>query len=265
MVKKILLITLGFSLAVGGFWASQAQDPMQPPQTPSNVRTTPPVVAAQTVQTDLSGTYAGTFNCDALGLTGDTTMTINGNEVTFADGRTGRIVASTTRGYTAIALQVNNAATGTTPATTAAAPMVVSLRGRKSGDRLTLTSVAGSTMKCSFVPSRSVARGRRKTTVPAATGTEVSAPAAVPSAVPTESPRPSPMPSPMPSSSPSQSPSPTPSPMPSPTPNPEPSPEPNPSPTPSGTPTPAPTPTPPEPTPSPSPSPSPSPTPTPRP
>ena len=41
------------------------------------------------------------------GLTGDTTLTINGNEFTTADGKTGRIVASTTGGYTAVALQMS--------------------------------------------------------------------------------------------------------------------------------------------------------------
>jgi hypothetical protein len=259
MIKRILLITLGISLVVGGFWASQAQDP------PQNVRTDPPAVSAQqSTQTDLSGTYAGTFNCDALGLTGDTTMTINGNEFTLADGRTGRIVATTTGGYTAVALSLTPATTATTPTT---APTVVSLRARKSGNRLTLTSVGVPMAKCSFVPSR-VARGRRTPRTPAATGTEVSAPAAVPSAVPTESPTPSqsPTPSPSPTASPEPEPVPSPTPGGSPTPMPTPTPsEPVPSPTPTPSePAPSPTPTP-TPTASPSSSPTPTPTPTPRP
>ena len=252
MLKRILLITLGFSLVVGGFWASQAQDP------PQNVRPEP-TVSAQTTQADLSGTYTGTFNCDALGLTGDTTLTITGNEFTLADGRTGRIVASTTGGYTAVALSLTPTATGTGAAAAATtAPTVVSLRARKSGNRLILTPAPGPTAKCTFTPSR-VARGRRTPRTPAATGTEVSAPATVPSPSPTESPMPSPTATPMPT----QTPSPTPTESPSPTP--EPSPEPVPSPTPSGSPTPMPTPSPGEPTPSPTASPTPSPTPTPTP
>ena len=252
MARKILLLIMAtFMLAPGGFWALQAQDPA--PQMP---RTNPQTVSAQTTtQTDLSGTYTGTFNCEALGLTGDTTLTITGNEFTTADGKSGRIVASTTGGYTAVAFQVGG--TGT-PATTvaaapAAAPMIVSLRARKSGSRLTLTAAPGSAMKCSFVPSRGVARSRRNQRTPAATGTEVSAPATMPSAVPTESPKPSQTPSPVP--------------PPSPEPSPTPSPEPMPSPTPSGSPTPAPptpSPTPGEPTPSPTPSPTPTPSPSPR-
>ena len=251
MFKRMFLTVLGFLIVAGGFWALQAQDPA--PQKPS------PTMAQTTVQTDLSGTYAGTFNCDALGLTGDTTLTINGNEFTTADGKTGRIVASTTHGYTAVALQLG----GTGTATPAETPTIVSLRARKSGNRLTLMSVPGATMKCTFTPGRNVARNRRNRTAPAATGTEVSSPAAVPSAVPTESPMPeqSPSPSPTPRRSPRPKPTPTPSaspaPSPEPMPSPRPAPEPVPSPTP-GEPTPSPSPeASPSPTPSPSPSPSP--------
>lgn len=268
MAKKILLlIIMSFSLAVGGFWALKAQDPA--PQNPATVRTDPPTVSAQTVQTDLSGTYTGTFNCDALGLTGDTTLTITGNEFTTADGKTGRIVASTTGGYTAVALQVGGVGTAGTTATATTAvppPTIVSLRARKSGNRLTLTSVPGSGQRCTFTTAR-VARGRRNQQTPAATGTEVANPAATPS--PAESPTESPMPSQTPSPSPTATPEPTPEPSPEPSPEPMPSPTPSgsptpmPSPTPSGSPTPipspTPTPSPTEPAPSPSPSPSPSP------
>ena len=226
---------LGFSLMIGGFWAGQAQDPQMP-------RIDPPVVAA-TTQTDLSGTYAGTFNCDALGLTGDTTLTITGNDFTTADGKTGRIVASTTSGYTAVAMQVG----GADPT---APPTIVSMRARKTGNRLTLSAVPGAAQKCTFTTSRNVARSRRNQTTPAATGTEVTNPATV---TPTESPMPA------------QTPAPSPTPMPTPEPEPDPSPSPEPAPTVSPTPIPDPTPTPsptePTPTPTPTPSPIPSPSP----
>jgi hypothetical protein len=251
MFKRMFLTVLGFLIVAGGFWALQAQDPA--PQKPSTT------MAQTTVQTDLSGTYAGTFNCDALGLTGDTTLTINGNEFTTADGKTGRIVASTTHGYTAVALQLG----GTGTATPAGTPTIVSLRARKSGNRLTLMSVPGATMKCTFTPGRNVARNRRNrpapATPPTATGTEVSSPAAVPSAVPTESPVPAQTPSPSPTPRRSPRPRPTPTPSASPTPSPEPMPSPTPAPEP------VPSPTPGEPTPSPSPEASPSPTPSPSP
>lgn len=234
MIRMILLITLGFTIAVSGLWAIQAQDPKpqdpKPPQNPSEVRTDPPTVSAvQSTQTDLSGTYAGTFNCEALGLTGDTTLTITGNQFTLSDGRTGRLVTSTTRGYTAVALQLSPTATGTAPGGATTTPTVVSLRAKKKGDRLTLSAPGGSNMKCSFSTSKNVARQ-----TPAATGTEVSNP--TPTASPSQTPSPSPTATPTPEPNPSPSPTTTPTPVPSPG-------EPTPSPTP-GEPTPSPTPTP---------------------
>ena len=259
----------------------QTETPKQPaptkrPKSTKNAKTTTPAkttgdqtapaatteVAAQpitpTEQTDLSGTYAGTFQCDEIGLTGDTTLTITGNQFTTTDGKSGRIVASTTKGYTAVALQMGDAA--------AAAPTIVSLRGRKSGSKLTLTSV-DSAHPCSFNTGSAVAKRRTRKTAPVAVGTEVSSPAeAGPSpadvtapatgrksrkapktkapatstlpatnptpvpAVPTESPAmpPTQNPSPSPSPSPSGSPSPGPSPEGSPAPSPSPSPSPRP-------------------------------------
>jgi hypothetical protein len=231
---------------------------------------------AQSVQTDLSGTYAGTFKCDDIGLTGDTTLTINGNQFTTADGKSGRIVASTTGGYTAVALQMGDP-TAAAPGTT---PTVVSLRARKSGDRLTLMPIAGASSPCSFTPARAVASRRTRRSQQTATGTEVASPAeagpaptevttpATPSrrntrkgtksrtGTTTPAAPPSAMPTATPSESPATAPVPTQSPIPSPSPTPSESPSPVPSP--SGSPTASPTP---EATPSPSPSPSPSPAP----
>ena len=223
MVRKILLlIMLGFSLAIGGLWGLRAQE--QAPQKPATMPQT------TTTQVDLSGTYTGTFNCEAAGLVGDTTLTINGNEFTTADGKTGRITVSKTAKYTAVALQVNQPDV-TKPST------IISLQAKKSGNKLTLTPIAGATQKCSFIPAgKAVAKGKTPKT-PAATGTEV----ANPSAVPVESPIPTQTPSPSPTPMPSPTPSGSPTPMPSPTATPNPSPgEPTPSPTPSPSPSPAP-------------------------
>ncbi|HET6974498.1 MAG TPA: hypothetical protein VFH96_10765 [Pyrinomonadaceae bacterium] len=204
---------LGTFLALGGFWALKAQDPA-PQQTPTTPTTqTEKQTMTKTAQLDLSGTYAGTFaNCE--GLNGDTTLTITGDQFTTADGKSGRIIASKTKGYTAVALQMSGA---NSP--------VMSFRGKKSGNKLTLSPVAGATSQCTFTTSKMA-----KT--PTATGTEVANPSTT-----------------TPSTTPSQNPSPSPSP--------EASPEPNPSP--SGSPRPRPNPSPTEPMPSPTPTPSPSP------
>src|ERR1043165_7925496 len=211
MVRKmLLLIMLSFSLAIGSFWVLRAQDPTtpkpEPTPKPETMKTQPQTTARTTQMVDLSGTYAGTFNCEEAGLMGDTTLTITGNEFTTADGRKGRIIASKTSGYTAIALQVNPA----DPSAGAATAKVISLRGKKSGNKLTLTPAAGSTMKGSFSPSKNMAK------TPSATGTDVANPAAMPAQTPSPSPSPTaspePEPSPMPRPTPSGSPRPTPNP-----------------------------------------------------
>ena len=203
-----------------------------------NAQTTTQTTPTAT-QPDLSGTYTGTFNCDAVGLTGDTTLTITGNQFTTADGKTGRIVASKNGGYTAVALQVGES-------TAASTPQIISLRAKKMGNRLTLMSAAGSTQKCTFMPSRTTARAKTPRKTPAATGTEVANPTTPTTPVP-ETPTPTtPMPAqtPSPSPSPDASPEPNPSPMPSPGGSPSPVPSPTASPSPGASPSPSPTPSP---------------------
>ncbi|MEN3325685.1 MAG: hypothetical protein V7638_492 [Acidobacteriota bacterium] len=212
MVRRMfLLVMLGTFLAIGGFWALKAQDP-QPQQTPT--QTTTPAekqTMPKTTQLDLSGTYAGTFaNCE--GLNGETTLTINGDQFTTSDGKTGRIIASKTKGYTAVALQMSGANS-----------KVMSFRGKKSGNKLTLSPVSGATSQCMFTTSKSSSSS--------ATGTTVASPSATtPSTMPSQNPSPSPSPSPDVSPEPNPSPSGSPRPAPSPT---EPAPSPTPSPSPS--------------------------------
>ena len=227
--KLLLLIMLSFSLAIGSFWVLRAQDPTTPK--PETTQTQPKATANMTQQVDLSGTYAGTFNCEEAGLVGDTTLTITGNEFTTADGRKGRIIASKTSGYTAVALQVSPADANAS----AAGAKVISLRGKKSGNKLTLTPVTGSNMKCSFTTAKSMAK------TPSAKGTEVANPTAMPAQTPAPSPTPSPEPEPSPMPSPTPSGSPRPTPVPTPTPSPTPG-EPMPSPTPTSSPSPSPSP-----------------------
>src|SRR5690349_16045993 len=194
-----LLVMLGTFLALGGFWALRAQDPATP-QTPTTTTQTQPQTTTQTTQVDLSGTYTGTFvNCDAGGLSGEQTLTINGNQFTTADGKSGRIIASRTKGYTAVALQMSGAGSP-----------VMSFRGKKSGNKLTLSPVSGATSQCMFTMSKTAASTGTATT-PTATGTEVSSPSTT---KPSQRPSPSPTVSPSPESSPEPNPSPSGSPRP---------------------------------------------------
>jgi len=211
MVRRMfLLVMLGTFLAIGGFWALQAQDPA--PQQTQTTTTNEKQTMPKTTQLDLSGTYAGTFaNCE--GLNGDTTLTITGDQFTTSDGKSGRIIASKTRGYTAVALQMSGAGSP-----------VMSFRGKKSGNKLTLSPVSGATSQCMFTTSKMA-----KT--PTATGTTVASPSTTtPSTMPSQNPSPSPIPSPEASPEPNPSPSGSPRPAPSPT---EPAPSPTPSPSPS--------------------------------
>jgi len=138
---------------------------------------------ATTEQTDLSGTYAGTFDCSDAGLTGETTLTITGNQFTTSDGKSGRITAATTRGYTGVAMQFGELVlpTGKTPGVS---PVVVSMRAKKTRDRLTLTTVPGATRVCSFTPAGASRAARHRRMAPAAPAPAEPAPAAEPAAAP---------------------------------------------------------------------------------
>ncbi len=110
---------------------------------------------------DLSGTYSGTINYPDGGMTGDATLTITGRDFTLMSGgqsATGTVTAVTTRGYTGASMRFG----------TDVPAKIVSVRARKTGDRLTLTNVKGETHEFSFNSGRGGAtamggsrRGRR--------------------------------------------------------------------------------------------------------
>jgi hypothetical protein len=107
------------------------------------------------VQTDLSGTYTGTANYTEGGLSGDATLTIEGNHFTITSGSTtqeGRVVAVTTCNYTGVTMMFGkeqvSAPTGPQPAPLPA----VSLRAKKVGGGLSLESTEGETRQFSFSP-----------------------------------------------------------------------------------------------------------------
>lgn len=144
---------------------------------------TMPMAASE--QADLSGTYTGVFDCADAGVSGETTLTITGNQFTLSDGKTGRITAVTTRGYTGAAMQFGESTVGSTP-------VIVSMRARKSGDRLTLMPVSDSGHVCSFMPAGSRRRSRRARAPmpPAQEAMPSEAPAATPTSTPTPTPAP---------------------------------------------------------------------------
>ena len=121
-------------------------------------------------QTDLSGTYTGTVNYPEGGLNGAATLTITGNSFTLApegggSSVTGRVTAVTTRGYTGVTMMFGDA---TAPPPTQNPPPpplpAVSLQARRSGDRVTLTSVPGERRQFSFSSGGAAGgTGRRRT------------------------------------------------------------------------------------------------------
>ena len=147
-------------------------------------------------QTDLSGTYTGTVNYTEGGLSGDSTLTITGNDFTLTSGSStqeGRVVAVTTCGYTAVTMMFGKAQT-TAPTGAQPAPLpAVSLRAKRTGKGISLMSVPGETKQFSFSSSgggmgggRRRRRGGRSAAAPAETSapaetTETAAPTATPS------------------------------------------------------------------------------------
>jgi len=110
----------------------------------------------QQEQTDLSGTYTGKAKHGPDKAPEDATLTITGNNFTMTSGsetHTGRITAVTTCGYTGVTMMMGDL---TPPAATAKPPEAlpaVSLRAKRVGDKLWLTSVPGEAMQVSFTPT----------------------------------------------------------------------------------------------------------------
>jgi hypothetical protein len=103
---------------------------------------------------DLSGTYTGTFSCEDAGVSGEQTLTITGNTFSLSDGKSGRITAATTRGYTGVTMQFGELVLASKDNPTGTRPVIVSMRARKSGDRLTLSTVPNARQVCAFTPKR---------------------------------------------------------------------------------------------------------------
>jgi hypothetical protein len=120
---------------------------------------------AKQEQTDLSGTYTGMADHGDGQPAKDTTLTITGNNFSMTSGsetHTGRITAVTTCGYIGVTMMMGDM---TPPAPSPNPPKAlpaVSLRAKKVGDKLWLTSVPGEQMKVSFTPTGSAKGKPRK-------------------------------------------------------------------------------------------------------
>jgi hypothetical protein len=103
-------------------------------------------------QTDLSGTYTGKVkHGDEAAM--DATLTVTGNNFTMTSGsdtHSGRITAVTTCGYTAVTVMMGDLTPPAPGPNPPAALPAMSLRAKKVGDSLTLTSVPGEPKMVSF-------------------------------------------------------------------------------------------------------------------
>jgi hypothetical protein len=121
---------------------------------------------AKQEQTDLSGTYTGKANHGDGQPAQDATLTITGNNFTMTSGsetHNGRITAVTTCGYIGVTMMMGDLTPPTPSPNPPAALPAVSLRAKKVGDKLWLTSVPGEKMKVSFTPTgASNAKPKRK-------------------------------------------------------------------------------------------------------
>jgi hypothetical protein len=115
-------------------------------------------------QTDLSGTYTGTANYAEGGLSGEATLTINGNDFTITSGSStqeGRVTAVTTCNYTAVTMMFGKPQTSAAKGDQPAPLPAVSLRARRMGRGLSLESVGGGTRQFSFSSAGGGGRGGR--------------------------------------------------------------------------------------------------------
>jgi hypothetical protein len=111
-------------------------------------------------QTDLSGTYTGKIKHGAEAAM-DATLTITGNNFTMASGsdtKSGRVTAVTTCGYTAATFMMGDLTPPAPGPNPPAALPAMSLRAKKVGDTLTLTSVPGEPQSVSFTTGGGMAK-----------------------------------------------------------------------------------------------------------
>ncbi|HEX3230626.1 MAG TPA: hypothetical protein VHQ95_16725 [Pyrinomonadaceae bacterium] len=117
-------------------------------------------------QTDLSGTYTGKVRHDKEPAQ-EATLTITGNNFTMTSGsetHSGRITAVTTCGYTGVTMMMGDLTPPAPGPNPPPALPAMSLRAKKVGNSLTLTSVPGEPKQVWFSTSGSGTPKKRKHT-----------------------------------------------------------------------------------------------------
>ena len=104
---------------------------------------------------DLSGTYNGTVNYSEGGMSGDATLTINGNDFTLTSGSTtqeGRIVAVNTCHYIGATMVFGKWQAAAPGAAQPPLLPIISVTAKKVGGGISLTSAPGERREFSFSP-----------------------------------------------------------------------------------------------------------------
>lgn len=117
-------------------------------------------------QADLSGTYTGKVRHEKEPAV-DATLTITGNQFTMTSGsenHSGRITAVTTCGYTGVTMMMGDLTPPTPGPNPPPALPAMSLRAKKVGNSLTLTSVPGEPKQVWFSTSGGGMAKKRKHT-----------------------------------------------------------------------------------------------------
>jgi hypothetical protein len=116
---------------------------------------------------DLSGTYTGMVNYPEGGMTGNATLTITGDQFTLTpegggNAASGTITAVTTRGYTGATMMFGSRGSISPTQNPPPPPLpAVSVRAKKTGERIWLKNVTGEKREFSFSSAGGGGRRRR--------------------------------------------------------------------------------------------------------
>lgn len=189
IVAMTALASAGLVVSAQNTNSSTTMAPMAPTNTAAKKTTRKHKAAATTTtsgrcdptkqeQADLSGTYTGKIkHGDEAAM--DATLTITGNNFTMTSGsdtKSGRVTAVTTCGYTGATFMMGDLTPPAPGPNPPPALPAMSLRAKKVGDNLTLTSVPGEPKKVSFTTGGGMAKHTTRKHKARAKTTEATAP-----------------------------------------------------------------------------------------